>query len=213
MTKIELTRRRILGGLITIGAGSAAAGAGTFALFSDTESNNNNTVDAGTLDLQTGNTNTLNFSASDIAPTATGTADTDLEKSGTVVADLNVSVPTVDSTEGDNPESEGDTDTSNGGELANQLELNLWIGTGGSDDNSLGSGDIVLNSDGTSTTGGSANYETVNNYEGTTWSGVITDFAGPATFNIDWRFPDAADNNDAQGDTVSVDFQFELVQQ
>jgi len=51
--KIELNRRRVLGGLVTIGAAGAAAGAGTFAFFSDSESSSGNEVTAGTLDLST----------------------------------------------------------------------------------------------------------------------------------------------------------------
>jgi len=225
MTKIELTRRRILGGLVTIGAGSAAAGAGTFALFSDTETSNGNELSAGTLNLQAGSSNTLSFSGSNIAPTDTDTTYTDLQKSGTVTADLAITVTSVSSTEGATPESEGDTST--GGELADQLELDIWIGTGGSNDDTLGSGDIVLNSDGS--TGSSSNYQTAASYSGTTWSNttvtdgstadnLLTDFSGPVTFNVDWQFPNddnrsGMNNNDAQGDDITVGFEFELVQQ
>lgn len=51
--KIEfsVTRRRALGALVTIGAGAAATGAGTFAAFSDTETGSERSVVAGTLDL------------------------------------------------------------------------------------------------------------------------------------------------------------------
>jgi predicted ribosomally synthesized peptide with SipW-like signal peptide len=49
--KFELTRRRVLGGLGTIGVASAAAGLGTSAYFSDTESFVGNTLEAGELDL------------------------------------------------------------------------------------------------------------------------------------------------------------------
>lgn len=52
---IELSRRRVLGGIATVGVASAAAGAGTFAFFNDTETSSSNTVEAGTLDL-TGST-------------------------------------------------------------------------------------------------------------------------------------------------------------
>lgn len=48
---IELTRRKVLGGLASIGAASAAAGAGTMAYFSDSETSSGNTVSAGTVDL------------------------------------------------------------------------------------------------------------------------------------------------------------------
>jgi len=47
----ELTRRKALAGLATVGAAGAGAGLGTSALFNDTESFLNNSVQAGTLDL------------------------------------------------------------------------------------------------------------------------------------------------------------------
>lgn len=49
--KLELSRRRLLGGLGTIGLASAGAGLGTSAYFNDTESFAGNTVTAGTLDM------------------------------------------------------------------------------------------------------------------------------------------------------------------
>ena len=54
MTKdnpFQITRRRALAGLGTIGLASAGAGLGTSALFSDTESFTDNTITAGTLDM------------------------------------------------------------------------------------------------------------------------------------------------------------------
>jgi Ca-activated chloride channel family protein len=48
----ELSRRKVLAGLGTVGAASAAAGLGTSALFSDTESFEDNTLTAGSLDLK-----------------------------------------------------------------------------------------------------------------------------------------------------------------
>ncbi|WP_144900853.1 vWA domain-containing protein [Halobellus captivus] len=50
--ELDLTRRKVLGSIGAIGAASAGAGLGTSALFSDTESFENNTITAGTLDLK-----------------------------------------------------------------------------------------------------------------------------------------------------------------
>lgn len=50
----EVTRKRDLGGVMTIGAASAAAGAGTFTLFDASETSSNNTISAGTLNLLVG---------------------------------------------------------------------------------------------------------------------------------------------------------------
>ena len=51
---MELSRRKILGGVGAVGAAGAAAGLGTTALFSDEESFENNSITAGTLDLKIG---------------------------------------------------------------------------------------------------------------------------------------------------------------
>jgi predicted ribosomally synthesized peptide with SipW-like signal peptide len=48
----ELSRRKVLGGLGTIGAAGAIGGAGTMAFFSDEETFANNTLTAGSLDLK-----------------------------------------------------------------------------------------------------------------------------------------------------------------
>ena len=50
--KLELSRRKVLGGLGTIGLASAGAGLGTSAYFSDEETFKNNTLTAGELDLK-----------------------------------------------------------------------------------------------------------------------------------------------------------------
>ena len=49
---IGLSRRKILGGLGAVGLASAGAGLGTTAYFNDTESFDNNTLTAGSLDLK-----------------------------------------------------------------------------------------------------------------------------------------------------------------
>lgn len=49
--KYDLSRRKVLGGLATIGVAGAGAGLGTSALFTDNESFTNNIVQAGTLNM------------------------------------------------------------------------------------------------------------------------------------------------------------------
>jgi len=197
--------------MATLGVAAAAAGAGTYAAFSDTEESNDNSLSAGTLDLTAGDTNTISFTSSDIKPTDDGTADLDLNNSGSVNGDLSIEVSSVKSTEGDDTDSETNTDTNDGGELDDQLEIALWLGEGGSDDNTMDSSDVALESD-PSTSTGSKVFDTAANYDGASWSNVITDFSGPVTFNVEWKFPDQNNNNAAQGDDLTVDFTFDLVQ-
>jgi len=89
----EFTRRRVLGGVLTVGAASSAAGAGTFALFDDTETSSANTVQAGTLDLQVngGGTNTV-LDVSDVAPGDSGSDSTRIRNAGTLPGYLTLGV-------------------------------------------------------------------------------------------------------------------------
>ncbi|KDE59062.1 hypothetical protein EL22_00490 [Halostagnicola sp. A56] len=48
---IELTRRKVLASTALVGAAGATAGAGTWAFFSDEETAEDNTISAGTIDL------------------------------------------------------------------------------------------------------------------------------------------------------------------
>jgi len=85
----ELTRRRLLGGLVTVGAGSAAAGAGTMAYFSDTESSTQNQISTGTLALDFTGSSSFSFDTT-LAPTETTTDAVTLVRSGSLSGSLDV---------------------------------------------------------------------------------------------------------------------------
>lgn len=67
--KNSKNRRRLLVGLIIIGIAAAGAGAGTMAWFSDTEQSADNTINAGTLDLDAPTGGSVTFQS--IAPNET----------------------------------------------------------------------------------------------------------------------------------------------
>jgi len=90
-TGIEVNRRRVLGGLVTIGAAGAAAGAGTFALFSDTGTSNDNTVQAGTLDLSFSSGGSFSLSTT-LAPQESTSGSVTLVRSGTIAGSVDVDV-------------------------------------------------------------------------------------------------------------------------
>ncbi|MEA5386388.1 TasA family protein [Haloarculaceae archaeon H-GB11] len=168
MTKMQITRRRALGALATIGAGSAAAGAGTFALFSDEETSNGNSLTAGTLDLQTGDESEISFKTDDVKPTQSGSSSVDLQKAGSIAGDLTIKVTSVSSKE--NPEGT----TPGDGELDEQIKLNIWLGDSSGTDTSFDSGsDTVLDSDGSE--GTSENFELAMNYDSTEWEKSLPD--------------------------------------
>ena len=91
----ELTRRRILAGIGTIGAASAAAGAGTMALFSDTETSSGNSVQAGTLDLSDGFSSSslsIGTGPNGLKPGDQGTAYFTLTNGGSLDGSLDVRI-------------------------------------------------------------------------------------------------------------------------
>jgi predicted ribosomally synthesized peptide with SipW-like signal peptide len=96
---LELTRRKILAAASAAGIAGAAAGFGTSALFTDTESFTNNTITAGTtnlvaeaevIDVSSGLQNNGSVVLED-ADSDGGTDSTVLEADGTVLAGLTVS--------------------------------------------------------------------------------------------------------------------------
>jgi predicted ribosomally synthesized peptide with SipW-like signal peptide len=146
--KFELTRRRVLAGVSGIGAAAAGAGLGTSALFSDTESFENNTLEAGALNLRVTVDNiahSTNIVRDNTTITPKDTADGNevtitiedmkpgdwliLEWNPEVVANPGyVRVTSVDedyaNDEGVNPEPE--TDTSAPGDLGDAVLSTIW---------------------------------------------------------------------------------------
>jgi predicted ribosomally synthesized peptide with SipW-like signal peptide len=148
--RINLTRRKALAGLGTIGAAAASAGLGTSALFSDTESFGNNSIRAGTLNLEVNG----QLIASNYADAPGPTVTADGSETQTAVVELSdvkpgdyyvycfelvvegnpgyvqVQTGNLDSNEGTgpnaNPEPETNTDDSDGGELDDLLLTTLW---------------------------------------------------------------------------------------
>lgn len=114
---LELTRRRILGGITTAGVAAAGAGAGTMALFQDTESSNGNTVQMGTLDLKLGDTDegygdgvSGEFSADDFKPGDKLHGTVDARNDGSLEADhLEIEIEASGTEADGNGSDDGDT--------------------------------------------------------------------------------------------------------
>ena len=190
----------IVAALLAIAVASAALGAGTFALFSDTETESG-TLDAGTLQLDVGEAQNLNFTATDIKPTDSNSNYTDLSPSGSVTGNLTVSVQSLNTVAGE----DGDAD------LQDHLEFRIWLDEGASDDGTYDTNqDIGLHSDGTT---GSPSFATVSSYESTEWTDAITGMDNDWSLHVEWEFPGSSNDNDAQGDEVTTTFEFVLEQQ
>ncbi|GGM67141.1 putative ribosomally synthesized peptide with SipW-like signal peptide [Halarchaeum rubridurum] len=131
--KINLSRRKVLGGLVTLGAAGAASGAGTFALFSDQESSTNNTVQSGTLDL-TDPTTTMDASVTALAPGKSTSGSVTLTNGGSLTADhLEIGVASISNSDGDTskPDGSGSSDKSASDVVDHLYVDELSYGTGG----------------------------------------------------------------------------------
>jgi predicted ribosomally synthesized peptide with SipW-like signal peptide len=191
--KIELNRRRVLGGMATLGVAAAAAGAGTYAAFSDTEQSNNNQVSAGTLDLTVdgGDSSVTVLNVADAVPgeTGSGTAIT-LANEGNVDGTLDVTLATVSSAEnGTNDPESNSTAEGTGVELESALTVTVTL-----DGTTLVSDTVANLSNGQSIATGQA-----------------LNGGGSTDFNISYEV-DAAAGNEIQSDSVSLDFTFDLTQ-
>jgi len=131
--KINLSRRKVLGGLVTLGAAGAASGAGTFALFSDQEQSTGNTIQSGTLDLANPTT-TMDASITALAPGKSTSGSITLTNDGSLAADhLEIGVASIRNNDGDTnkPDDSGSADKS-ANDVADHLYVDkLSYGTGG----------------------------------------------------------------------------------
>ena len=138
----EITRRRMLGGVLTVGAASSAAGAGTVALFEDTEASTGNSVQAGTLDLTVdGDPANAVLHVEDAVPDGSGTQSTTITNGGSLPGYLQFAITDFRSAENGVNEPEADDDEENdprgtgsgddrSGELGEHLELKMKLVAG-----------------------------------------------------------------------------------
>lgn len=122
--KSTLTRRRVLGGLATVGA-AGAVGVGTWAEFSDEESADV-TVSAGTLDLKVNGGDTSDgttFELKKVTPGENGSQTISLENAGNITGVLTGDITDVTSSGSETSEPEKNVDPDNSGDLGQYLEL------------------------------------------------------------------------------------------
>lgn len=149
---IELNRRRVLGGMITLGGAAAAAGAGTFAAFSDTGQSSGNSISTGTLTLalNPGSESTA-IDVSGAKPGDSGYLALELQNSGSIdgtIADVNLGsvdgsgsfdaslASQTDDTPSDFEQNAGD----DGVELDDTMTVDAFLETSGDFTGSVGTG-------------------------------------------------------------------------
>jgi len=183
-------------------------GSGSWAYFSDTESSTNNSLTAGTLDLNIngGNVAVTTFSATAVAPGDSGNGSSTLANVGDFSGELDITFSAVTNTGGSSGEF-GDSV----GNLGAVAEIAVYLDVDQS--GAWSAGDIGLKSDGTTYAFPTAlDYATIDSYDSDNFDAVETMAASAAdNFRVEWRVPSTAGNN-IQGDSVSFNVTFTLEQ-
>lgn len=184
-------------------------GGGTWAYFSDTESSVNNSLTAGTLDLNIdgGNTAVTTFSAAAVGPGDSGSGSSLLANVGSMDGELDIAFSAITNTPGGGGgEFEGGS-----GELGGVATIAVYIDVDQSA--TWNAGDIGLKSDATTYAFPTAlDYATIDTYGSDNWDAVETMVSSAADdFIVLWQVPTSADNT-IQGDIVSFDVTFTLEQ-
>jgi spore coat-associated protein N len=200
--------KRIAGLSIAVLLIIGLVGAGTYAYFTDTESSTNNTLTAGTLDLNIngGNIAVTTFNSGAVAPGDSGSGSSILANVGSMSGELDVATSAVTNTPGAGGEFGGGS-----GELGASAQIAMYIDVDQS--GSWNAGDIGLQSNGAMYSFPAAlNYDEINDYASRTWNAVETIATSTSDdIIVNWRVPVGA-GNDIQGDSVRFDITFTLEQ-
>lgn len=200
---VTITRRRLLGSILTLGAAGSATGAGTYATFEDTEQSRGNTVTAGTLDLVLGfGENRKLIDVEGQAPGRSGARSLLVQNNGSIPATLTFAVESITDAENGivEPEEEAAGETDDGGELAASLGIKISAALGfGSDP------DVYF-------VGSSDSYQTVETLETGPQPGSIRVPAGRGVeVETSYRVSETA-GDEIQSDSVRLTARFELTQ-
>lgn len=187
----------------------ATVGGGTWAWFQDTETSANNSLTAGTLDLNIDgdNVEVTTFSMSNVAPDDSGSGSNTLANVGSLDGELDVYVHYVYSIG-----ATGSTEFEDGvSHLGSNAEMALYLDLDQSA--TYTAGDIGLKSDGTTYNHPTAlDYASIQSYSKVTWDAVETLAASASDdFIVLWQIPSAVDN-EIQGDTLHFKVTFTLEQ-
>lgn len=204
--KSKLTRRRVLGGLVTIGAGSAVAGAGTMAAFSDEDTSEDNTVAAGTLTLSLDNdgdnSGSKTIEVTNAKPGDSGSGASTIENEGTIDGTVDLEVTNVRNEENgrNDPERDAGDESGDEGELGDNLTV--WIGFDRDDEELRDSRTAGVDAEDDEAY--AANGVTINEAEGNTAEGYELDSGDSANLVVEWEIPEDT-GNEVQSDEVLFD--------
>lgn len=201
--------KKIVGLSITALLIVGLVGGGTYAWFSDTESSEDNTLTAGTLDLNIngGDDAVTTFDVSNVAPGDSGSGNSTLTNVGSLLGELDVATSAITNT----PYAGGGEFQDGTGDLGANAEIAMYLDIDMSGD--VSAGDIGLKSDATTYDPTVAlDYDVIDNYDTENWNATANMSTTVSYgFRVEWNVPTDT-GNEAQGDSVSFDITFTLQQ-
>ena len=234
----SLSRRQVLTALAVVGTGGAAVSAGTYASFSDSETDSDDlTTGDLALEFDSSQSGAFSLASAELRPGDTGLETVTLNNAGSLDGTLTVTLDSITNTDVETTDAE--SAVSDGGRLSDALQLRMWLEPASDgDSNASIDGDadeIILQPDGTAVTGGNAtsaeqSKQTADAFydsEASSPSSVSWDssdglptLAGSEAYNLlfDWALPETADDladisdiNAVMADKSSFNFTFEIV--
>ena len=224
--------KKIIGLVITAAVVITLVTTGTLALFSDTETADDNTFTAGSLNLEVGSedpcTETIAIGDDeDLYPTVSDNAATWLTpNSGSIAGDLSIELSAITNNENTilEPEAaESDvSDDPDGGELGGLLDVAFWMDVAKDGDWSDGDYYLPYNSaTAVAWAGGegpdlpTAAYASLDSYDSDSWADVqnVSDGSDAGNFSVEYDWPDGgSSDNTAQSDDCVFTITFDLEQ-
>jgi len=198
-------------------------GGATWAYFSDVETSSDNTLTAGTLDLNMAGGDTdvkiLTTNIDNVAPDDSGSDTCILANVGTLDGELDIAISATTNATNTTEDAENDQGTDTGGDLGGQALMVLWLDA--DESGTFNAGDIELNTTGANAydagTNPSLDKATIDSYGSVSYDEAFATLSAsggtnPAvTFTIDWEVPAGTDNR-IMSDSVSFDITFTLEQ-
>jgi predicted ribosomally synthesized peptide with SipW-like signal peptide len=201
---VQLSRRKLLGGIALVGVASAGAGASTMAALSDTETSTGNEINAGRMDLRIdgGDANATLLNVQGAVPSDSGYGMVTLKNANfsDVAGAVDVRITGARNEENGRQEMEKEAgDTSGGmGELGDHLRVRMFFENGSGDRTYLGDDQFRK----------ASNRLTAGRTFATHYP------LGPGqetTFKLEWEIPASAPTT-IQTDSYEVDFSFDMMQ-
>lgn len=125
-----MNKRKMGFGILAVAVVAALATGSIYAFFSDTETSNNNSFQAGTLDLHVNDAvqwADAEIDINNVVPGTDGVRTIKLTNGGSIAGTVSATITTVEDDPGVTTEPEAELPTADEGELSENLDVQIWV--------------------------------------------------------------------------------------